>query len=95
MVLDIFALIVMVVILAVVIWLVVLLGPLPGKIAMFRALFVYEGVVLIGAPGQGVYGDGDPCIESNGNGTADPKRGTADYYGRTVKWALPASGYAG
>ncbi len=56
MVLDIFALIVMVVILAVVIWLVVLIGPLPGKIARERnhpqadAIYVlgWVGVITLG-----------------------------------------------
>ena len=53
MVLDIFALIVMVVIIAVVIWLVVLIGPLPGKIARERnhpqadAIYVLGWVGLI------------------------------------------------
>ena len=57
MALDIFALIVMVVILAAVIWLVVLLGPLPGKIARERghpqadAIYVlgWIGVITLGA----------------------------------------------
>ena len=57
MALDIFALIVMVVILATVIWLVVLLGPLPGKIARERghpqadAIYVlgWIGVITLGA----------------------------------------------
>jgi uncharacterized membrane protein len=56
MFLDIFALIVMSVILAVVIWLVVVLGPLPGKIARDRdhpqadAIFVlgWIGIITLG-----------------------------------------------
>ena len=53
MVLDIFALIVMAVLIVVVIWLVVLLGPLPGKIARERghpqadAIFVLGWIGLI------------------------------------------------
>ena len=53
MILDIFALIVMAVLIVVVIWLVVLLGPLPGKIARERgnpqadAIFVLGWIGLI------------------------------------------------
>ena len=56
MILDIFALVVMGVLVAVVIWLVVLLGPLPGKIARDRghpqadAIFVlgWIGIITLG-----------------------------------------------
>lgn len=58
MMLDIFALIVMIVVLAAVIWLVVMLGPLPGKIARDRdhpqadAIYVlgWIGVITLGVP---------------------------------------------
>lgn len=48
MVLDIFALIVMAVLVAVVIWLVVLLGPLPGKIARERGHPQADAIVVLG-----------------------------------------------
>ena len=48
MVLDVFALIVMAVILAVVIWLVVLLGPLPGKIARGRQHPQSDAIYVLG-----------------------------------------------
>lgn len=58
MVLDIFALVVMAVLVAVVIWLVVLLGPLPGKIAQKRGhpqadainVLGWIGIITLGAP---------------------------------------------
>ena len=58
MALDIFALIVMMVLVAVAIWLVVLLGPLPGKIARDRdhpqadAIYVlgWIGIITLGVP---------------------------------------------
>jgi len=48
MVLDIFALIVMGILVAVVIWLVVLLGPLPGKIAAERGHPQADAVRVLG-----------------------------------------------
>ena len=48
MVLDIFALIVMGVILAAVIWLVVLIGPLPGKIARERGHPQADAIYVLG-----------------------------------------------
>jgi len=48
MVLDIFALVVMGVLLAVVIWLVVLLGPMPGKIAAERGHPQADAVRVLG-----------------------------------------------
>lgn len=48
MVLDIFALVVMLVILAAVIWLVVLLGPLPGRIARDRSHPQADAIHVLG-----------------------------------------------
>lgn len=48
MVLDIFALVVMLVILAAVIWLVVLLGPLPGRIARDRGHPQADAIHVLG-----------------------------------------------
>lgn len=56
MVLDIFALIVMVVILAAVIWLVVALGPLPGKIAKERGHPQADAIYVLGWIGLITFG---------------------------------------
>ena len=48
MVLDIFALVVLGVVVAVVIWLVVLLGPLPGKIAAKRGHPQADAITVLG-----------------------------------------------
>lgn len=58
MALDIFALIVMAVLITIVIWLVIVLGPLPGKIARGRnhpqadAIYAlgWIGIIVLGAP---------------------------------------------
>lgn len=58
MILDIFALIVMGVLLAVVIWLVVLLGPLPGKIAAERGHPQADAILALGWIGLITMGTG-------------------------------------
>ena len=58
MVLDIFALIVMGVLVAVVIWLVVLLGPLPGKIAAERGHPQADAIRVLGWVGLITMGGG-------------------------------------
>jgi len=48
MVLDIFALVVIAILIAVVVWLVVLLGPMPGKIARGRAHPQADAISVLG-----------------------------------------------
>ncbi len=56
MILDIFALVVMGVLVAVVIWLVVLLGPLPGKIAAERGHRQADAIRVLGWIGLATLG---------------------------------------
>ena len=56
MILDIFALVVMGILVAVVIWLVVLLGPLPGKIAAERGHRQADAIRVLGWIGLHVLG---------------------------------------
>ena len=58
MVLDIFALVVMLVLIGVVIWLVVLLGPLPGKIARQRSHPQSDAIMVLGWVGLVTLGIG-------------------------------------